>query len=270
LSILGQHVIPRGGEAWTSTLVGALGAAGVEEKAARQALARSEAAGWLTSETEGRYTRWRVTGAGRGLVEGASARLARSLLDGDSTRSWDGRWLLVLVRVGEAVDTPAAARAQRQALQARLGFEGFGTLAPGLWVSADRNAERGARAALRDLGVSEQAAVFDATLTQPADIVADAWDLDAGAAAHEQFLARFADAPGDDGGPVRPVDAFVTAVRLGHEWQELLRQAPDLPDELLPPSWPGRRSRDRFVTLYGRLAPAAAEFYTALTDRELT
>ena len=62
-TILGELVLPTGGEAWTSAFIDVLGRLGVEEKAARQALMRTAAAGWLEAEKLGRRTRWRLTGS---------------------------------------------------------------------------------------------------------------------------------------------------------------------------------------------------------------
>jgi len=197
----------------------------------------------------------------------ASDRLARSLLAAPDPAAWDGRWLLVLVRP-DATDDAGDTRAFRQAIQVGLGFEGFGLLGGGLWISADPRAEAGARVVLAKAGAGARSAVFLAELTEPADIAQEAWDLEAGAAAHRRFLDRFADKPPAQI-PVDPSAAFATATRLGHEWQELLRDAPDLPHELLPADWPGRASRERFIELYGRNVGPARDFYIALTDDAL-
>ncbi|HVX16464.1 MAG TPA: PaaX family transcriptional regulator C-terminal domain-containing protein [Acidimicrobiales bacterium] len=268
LSILGQHVAPAGGQAWTWTLVGALGAVGVEERAARQALARSEAGGWFTSTTEGRFTRLRLTEGACQLLASATARLTRSLEDGDRP-AWDGQWLILHLRPPADGDRAGDARTARASLQSRLEFEGFGSLASGLWIATDRRAAAGTREAVAEAGLTDRTVLFEARLLDDVDLVGQAWDLDAAAAAHDSFLHRWADAPGDDGRAVAPPDAFATITRLGHEWQELLQFAPDLPDELLPDDWPGRTSRARFVTLYRRCVEPAATYYTALTERDL-
>ena len=51
MTILGEFVLPRGGSVWTQVLVSALALFGVEDKSARQALARTAAEGWLASAT---------------------------------------------------------------------------------------------------------------------------------------------------------------------------------------------------------------------------
>ena len=48
-TVLGELVLPTGGEAWTSAFIDVFGRLGVEEKAARQALMRTAADNWLSS-----------------------------------------------------------------------------------------------------------------------------------------------------------------------------------------------------------------------------
>ena len=50
LTVLGEFVHPRHAPVWTATLLEALGALGVEEKSARQALTRTATEGLLASD----------------------------------------------------------------------------------------------------------------------------------------------------------------------------------------------------------------------------
>ena len=54
LTVLGEFVLPVGGRVWTAALLDALGALGVEERTARQAVWRSAERGLLESERVGR------------------------------------------------------------------------------------------------------------------------------------------------------------------------------------------------------------------------
>jgi len=56
LTVLGEFVLPVGGRVWTAALLDALGALGVEERTARQAVWRSAERGLLESERIGRRT----------------------------------------------------------------------------------------------------------------------------------------------------------------------------------------------------------------------
>ena len=57
LTILGEYVLAAPAGVWHETLIGALGTLDVKTQAARQALARSVAGGWLRSERSGRRSR---------------------------------------------------------------------------------------------------------------------------------------------------------------------------------------------------------------------
>ncbi len=73
MTVLGEYVLPRSAAVWTSALVDVLALLGIEEKSARQALARTAAEGWLTPQRHGRRVQWQLTTPGRRLLsEGAS------------------------------------------------------------------------------------------------------------------------------------------------------------------------------------------------------
>src|SRR4029077_14320175 len=74
-TLLGEFVLPSGGTAWTSAVIAAFARLGVEEKATRQALMRTAAAGWLRAEKAGRRTRWHLTDAARQLLTDGAERI---------------------------------------------------------------------------------------------------------------------------------------------------------------------------------------------------
>src|SRR5258708_32711172 len=67
-TVLGEFVLPTGGSAWTSAFIQTFAGLGVEEKAIRQALARTGADGWIKPERHGRRTRWWLTPDGHRLL----------------------------------------------------------------------------------------------------------------------------------------------------------------------------------------------------------
>ncbi len=256
ISVIGQWVMPGDEPVWNATLVGALEALGVEERAARQAINRTSSDGWLEGESVGRYTRWRISAHGRRLLETASDRLQRSFrLD----RGWDGHFLL-LVLTGTALDRPT-----RDRLATGLDFEGFGTLSSSVWISADRGARPGLEALLESVALPGAALVFDSTTVEgaetPAEVVAMAWDLDSAAVAHRAFVSAFAGAdPSDER------EAFALSTRLAHEWRHLLSVDPALPAELLPADWPGARAAELFHRCRAAWAEPARGYYARLVD----
>jgi phenylacetic acid degradation operon negative regulatory protein len=114
MTVLGEYALPRGAPVWTSTLVDVLALLGIEEKSARQALARTSAEGWLAAQREGRRVQWNLTAPGRRLLsEGAS----RIYSFGREEHRWDHRWLVLLVTV------PEAKRELRHRLRTRQAWE---------------------------------------------------------------------------------------------------------------------------------------------------
>ncbi|MGH7735640.1 MAG: PaaX family transcriptional regulator C-terminal domain-containing protein, partial [Gemmatimonadales bacterium] len=91
-TVLGELVLPTGGEAWTSAFIDVFGRLGVEEKAARQALMRTAADNWLSSERVGRRTVWRLTPAAERLLQDGTERIFGFAA---VAADWDGRWTIM-------------------------------------------------------------------------------------------------------------------------------------------------------------------------------
>src|SRR5262245_766981 len=98
LTVLGEFVLPHQGSVWTSTVVRSLGLLGVEERNARQALARLADQDVVRSERDGRRARWQLTATGRDLLTSGTERIYGF---GAGDGAWNGRWLVVLCSVPE-------------------------------------------------------------------------------------------------------------------------------------------------------------------------
>src|SRR3954451_13337473 len=125
LTMLGEYVLPASGGAWQESLIGALGTLGYKTHAARQALARSVSAGWLETSRHGRRARVHLTTATAEALRSGAARIYSF----GEPWEWDGRWLLVVLRV------PEERREVRHRMRTRLAWAGFGSVGGGLWVS---------------------------------------------------------------------------------------------------------------------------------------
>src|SRR6202020_3143136 len=116
-TLLGEFVLTTDGTSWTSAVLAAFARLGVEEKATRQALMRTAAAGWLEAERQGRRTRWRLTGSARRLLTDGAERIYSFT---GPAADWDGRWLLVYARIPES-DRRARPVGGRPLHRARVG-----------------------------------------------------------------------------------------------------------------------------------------------------
>jgi phenylacetic acid degradation operon negative regulatory protein len=248
MTVLGEFALPRGTAVWTATLVDVLALLGVEEKSARQALARTAAEGWLASQRHGRRVQWSLTPPGRRLL---SAGASRIYAFGSEERPWDKRWLVLLVTV------PEAKRDLRHRLRTRLAWAGFGSLAAGVWVSPDTSREAEARQILTDLGLAEQSMSFAATygsIGHPAAVARQAWELDAVAARYDAFIGRFAGLR-----PAAGDETLAAQTLLVHEWRRFPFLDPGLPRELLPARWSGLAAARLFHGRHAEWRPAAQQ-----------
>jgi phenylacetic acid degradation operon negative regulatory protein len=251
LTVLGEYVRPASGAAWQETLIGALGTLGYKTHAARQALARSVAAGWLRTERHGRRSRVALTPETVEMLRSGTERIYSF----GEPWAWDGSWLLVVLRV------PEERREVRHQMRTRLAWAGFGSLGGGLWISPHAERERELAGVGGDGSGAELVSFHGAlgALGDPARVVAAAWDLDAVADAYRAFVARF--------GRLRPRGeeaVFRAQTELVHEWRKFPFLDPDLPDDLLPARWPRRRAHDLFHERHGRWDDDARAWFAGL------
>ena len=145
LTMLGEFVLPRGEGVWQETLVAALASVGYTHPAARQALVRSTRDGWLIAERHGRRARMSLSDATAELLRTGAERIysfARPW-------QWDGRWLVVVLRV------PEERRAVRHQLRSRLAWAGLGSLRGGVWLTPHVEREAELAAAISDEPAAE-------------------------------------------------------------------------------------------------------------------
>lgn len=252
LTVLGEFVAPTGGPVWTGALVAALGALGVQEKSARQALTRSAADGWLVGERVGRRVRYGLSADTRDLLSQGAQRIYGF---GDGRGGWDGRWLVLLVSV------PEESRPARHRLRTGLAWAGFGPLGGGVWVSPDTGREDEARKLLDALGSAVSVSSFvghHGSLGDEAVLVARAWDLPELEQRYEAFRRAFAARR-----PAIGAEVFADQTRLVHEWRRFPLLDPGLPDALLPLTWPGRPALELFERRHQEWAPAAEAWFAA-------
>jgi phenylacetic acid degradation operon negative regulatory protein len=249
--VLGEYVLPAGSGVWQETLISALGTLGYKAQAARQALARSVTAGWLTTERRGRRSRVHLTPETAAMLHSGAERIYRF----GEPWEWDGRWLLVVLRV------PEQRRDLRHQLRTRLAWAGFGSLGGGLWISphAERETE------LEGMATQDAAAELLSfrtelgTVGDPQRLVAEAWDLTEVVSAYDAFVADF-----NRLRPKTPEAVFRAQTLLVHAWRRFPFLDPDLPEGLLPNEWPRKRAHDVFQDRHAAWQQTAQEYFISL------
>jgi phenylacetic acid degradation operon negative regulatory protein len=256
LTVLGELVLPSKRPVWTSALLHVLAGLDVEEKSARQAIARTASDGWISSERDGRRVRWVLAPPGRKLLSEGAERIYSV---GSRQTSWDGRWLVVMASV------PETQRKLRHKLQTRLAWAGLGNPVGGMWVSPHPERAEEVRRIIADLGLEGSALSFVGPFGEigsERSLVNRAWDLAQVADHYEQFLAMVAAEPS----PAPGDETLCAQVRLVHEWRRFPFLDPQLPDTLLPSKWIGHRAKTAFDTKHEAWAAGARERWAELTS----
>lgn len=252
-TVLGEFVLPAGGPAWTSAFIEVFGRLGIEEKATRQALARTAADGWIRPERDGRRTRWQLTPDGNRLLTEGTERIYAFA---GSQPDWDGSWLLVLARV------PETDRSARHLLRTRLTWAGLGSPAPGVWITTHTERRAEVERVLGQAGVAD-GQIFVAEHRGGGDLatlVAQAWDLPAIERRYEEFLAEFAPPAATDDHPLPRL------IELVHAWRRFPSVDPGLPARLLPGQWNGARAAKLFAARHAQWSPGAVTQWTRLNE----
>ena len=253
ITLLGDFWHGRAVPVPSSALVDVLGEFDISPASARSALSRLARRGILTLHRDGRSTAYSVR---EEFLRAGEARAARNLRLGreDAATTWDGRWVIVMA--GTLDDT----RESRQSLRTYLRSSGFAPIQDGTWASVSAD-EREVREGLAELGLRGVLA-FSANLVYPDDRLAGhgviQWPIDGVAEAYREFIADYApyrQRVAD--GLLPPREALVVRTRMMDSWRSIVRQDPDLPDELLPADWPRPHARSIFADLYDDLGPLA-------------
>lgn len=256
LTLLGDYWWQRTEPLPSAAIVALLAEFGVSDSASRAALSRLTRNGLLVTSRNGRRTYVQLSARAANVLDDGARRIFSF---GVRPAPWDGMWSLV------AFSIPEEHRSARDELRKALRWLGFAPLYDGLWVSPRDHADE-VIGRLADLGITTATAFRATALPLPgdgagpasADIPARAWDLSGLRERYEEFTT-FAGRLREqtEGGQISIADALVARTRVMYEWRAFPAMDPDLPDELLPPTWPRGAAREQFVACYDLLGPLA-------------
>ena len=246
LVILGEYVWPSGEPVWSSTLLRALAELDVEPMAARKAIQRTAEQGVIEPIRKGREAQWTLSAEAHHLFE---AGFDRVFGWAQRDRAWDGRWLMVSVRV------PETQRRTRHHLQSQLEWLGLGSPAPGEWLTPHVHRSDEVARVVRSLELEDLAYWLVGSLggpSSPQDVVHRAWDLAAIEGAYRDFLTSY-DVPVSR----TDRDSFRQRLDLVQAWRRFPYLDPDLPAQYLPRIWVGDRAARLFTRRHAALGTRA-------------
>lgn len=249
--LYGDHLRSRGAVAPVGALIRALATLDIAAPAVRTAISRMVRQGWLTASRETGTTMYALTARATHRLDEAAERIYRT-----RDEAWDGRWHLVVIpRIPD--------RSRRGRVRTAMRYLGYGALTDTTWIAPRASDELVPLLDAETVPAEQFAARHEGDARE---LVEQVWDLPALGAAYlewlrlaEEILAGISRRAPDD-------QVFAARSRLVHEWRKFLFTDPQLPDELLPRSWPGRRAARYFDTHAQRLLPAASRFVTEVLD----
>jgi phenylacetic acid degradation operon negative regulatory protein len=238
----------------TRAFIYVLGLCGIEDKAARQAVNRAAASGWIEASRHGREALWTVARAGRELLDEGSLRVADL---SERHRQWDGEVALVSVSV------PETNRTLRHQLKTRMAFAGFASTSPGLWISTRRSADKAAADIITDLGLtnSNSFVARAGALGDLGALVRQAWQIEELGERYRAFVDEFGSSE-----PTAGDETLLTFVKLLHQRRRFVLLDPVLPGALLPPSWAGDQADEMWTKCYGKWRRPAAQRWSEIRD----
>jgi phenylacetic acid degradation operon negative regulatory protein len=235
VSLFGDAIAPRGGEAPLTLLADVLGGFGIDHVAVRKATSRLVAEGWLERRRHGRRSFFRLAPEGHETFAAAAAHIY-----GPAPPVLNGFRLAVLPPDGPRAIPPA------------LRAAGWAWLAPGVLIAPAAAEwplpERALRMAAEAAGGAARA------------IATRVWPLDEIAGRYDAFIADFEPAAE---ALKRETPAGIDALRARllvlHQYRRAVLRDPKLPVTILPANWPGHHARTLCAEIYLRLVgPAEA------------
>jgi phenylacetic acid degradation operon negative regulatory protein len=236
LTFLGHYVLGKDVAVFSGTFIQVFERLGVSEHATRSTLSRMAARDLLRRGRRGRRVYFGLTPRSEAILKGGEARIQEA---GAVNRDAGGCWTLV------GFSFPESWTRQRHELRSHLIWAGFGMLHSGLWIAPS---EVDVTGIVEELGLRDHVKVFTARPAGPTDIAQllhDAYDLNALAERYRDFLGRW-----DRPEPLaKAPDDLARQLHMKAEWLQIMRHDPRLPTGHLPADWPAARAQQVFHEL---------------------
>ena len=253
-TIVGLYLRELGGWISSAHLIALMDALGTTPQVTRTAISRLKKKGILDQQARNEISGFELTATGERIL----ARGDRRIFEPRAMGTTDS-WCLLSYSI------PEAERERRHQLRKYLQGIGGGLMAPGLWIFPDYlRAE--VWEILRVLGLEDHATVIVSNLLEFTGTArasaAEWWDLDALATLHQGFLDQNKAVAG--AGHASAGDSFAAYVRAIDSWRTIPYVDPGLPENCLPPDWPGHQSAELFLCIQASHAAAARAYLASL------
>lgn len=258
ITLLGDSILPRGGQIWLGSLIQLLSLFDLNERLVRTTVFRLSKEGWLENLSAGRRANYAISEQSRLHFTKAAEQIYAA-----QSPIWDQQWRLILT----AGDLSAK---DKTYLKKILFWQGFGKLGADIFIHPSTNLHT----ALDGLSSDNMAHIMPSLMPLMAvdaclpmsinnvDLVKKAWDLEKLGSAYQKFIHTY-----EPFIPTllqhdwyEPEEAFILRTLLIHDYRRLLLRDPQLPDSLLPEHWSDHQARRLCKDIYLRLLPASEQY----------
>lgn len=254
ISVFGDAVSQHGSAVWLGSLIKALEPFGLNQRQIRTAVFRLVQEDWLSARQMGRRSYYSFTEAGHRHYEKAARRIYHA-----NREPWDRKWTLVLPALCD--------NREKELLRRELSWLGYGALTPGMFghPSGDRQS---LDETLLELKLTDKVVVLTAGTGDVVsravlrELCRDCWNLGGIENRYNQFIRRFS-AIYRATRRARKMDdeqCFQVRTLLIHEYRRIQLQDSDLPEELLPPDWPGNPAYNLAKNIYGLVQKGSVDY----------
>ena len=254
ITFFGDVVSQHGHTVWLGSLVKAMAPLGINERLVRTSVFRLVKEGWLESERVGRRSYYQFSDYGAHEYKRAARRIY-ALEDS----KWPGHWqILMPLNVPDKI---------RDKLKRSLEWQGYRAISQGTYAKPGDGGST-LRETLDEFDVADKVMIFDAS-TSPLSssqlerqLVHNSWQLEQVAQAYKDFLKRYRPLLKWSQSKQTPSSetAYIARTLLIHDYRRILLHDTLLPDELLPPAWPGAAALKLTGLIYKALAPASIDY----------
>ncbi|NLE44762.1 MAG: hypothetical protein GX620_08575 [Chloroflexi bacterium] len=257
LAIFGRYVDPPDAELPMDGLIRIMEALEFSPGCVRTLVSRVKQNGLLHSRKEGRRSYYSLTEDGLRLAQSYNDPHLWKMKDG-----WDQYWTIVVYSV------PERHRERRNGLRRLLRGQGFGTIAPGIWISpSDVMPKVGS--VWYDLHSKGVVEVFRARHQGPSDLtslVRRAWpQLETVAKSYLEYVTRYRSVLHHHAcGNLDAEQCFCSCLCSYCEFAQVVAGDPRLPAVLLPEDWPFNDAQSVFQKMQDALSSPADSFFASV------
>jgi phenylacetic acid degradation operon negative regulatory protein len=236
-----------------------MGILGVEPATVRVVMTRLRKDGWFDSEKSGREVTYRLNEKSWHLLDDGRKRIFER-----ASGDWSRVWTQALV------DINGLDRRQHKRIETALTWCGFGNYAGEAWFSPhDRRRQLGEMLTGEDEQHIEYLQSSTAALTVDRLIAERCWELGELGTDYRRFIDDYRPRLARYRRGIAGRDALSERLRLIGDYRRYPFRDPDLPEQLLPPGWPGRQAHETFVEGHELLGAPAEELVASITGTPL-